>query len=383
APASSTANTKPISLNSNTNLTNNVTNNELQRVQHFFFSQGCRSEGHRTLPVTREPDRSCQQESIVDYSQIRELNEDALSVFLDTAATDISSSFSTSRAPLADSCKPDTDSAADFLTHSYTDISSDSTGFSFSPSRHLNQQANITNTTSATCNNFISPPLSSITTSEKPSDCSTYNIDNSFTNNDFNSNNTSLSSDNNYIITNSNYTMDFSSNFSAQPSGLHNNTDPLFGALTTNEYYSPSQQLQMETLRQTQQPASIPTLRASSTSRSMPDIYSSSSSSLAQLFDSTPLMIDTSNIFSSSRGAATAPMPTSLYSETPMSSAVIEFDNLLASAYESYLNTPANAANMTSPSFHVAQTRTTPRGNAPLFAPLDEIKSKDAANLTD
>ncbi|KAJ2787535.1 hypothetical protein GGI15_000666 [Coemansia interrupta] len=161
-----------------------------------------------------------------------------------------------------------------------------------------------------------------------------------------------------------------------------NSADPIFGAYTTNEYYSPSQQLQMESLRQVQQPASIPALRASSTSRSMPNIATGSASSLSQLFD-TPLLIDTSSIFSTSRGAATAPMPSSVYTETPMSSAVIELDNLLASAYESYLNTPANAANLTSPSFSVAQTRTTPTGNAPLFAPLDEIKPKDAANLTD
>ncbi|KAJ1723700.1 hypothetical protein LPJ53_001981 [Coemansia erecta] len=328
------------------------------------------------MPVAWEPERSCRQESLVDYSLFRELNEDALSVFLDTAATDLSSSSSTSRALLADSCKPDTDSAADFLTLSSNDYSSDTTGLSLSSSsRNLFNHSNQNNSTSATYNSFTSPPLSSSSssaTSGKPSDCSLSNISNSFTTNDFNSNN---SFNNNYIITSN-------SNNNTMAFNPTNSADPLFGAYTTNEYYSPSQQLQMESLRQTQQPASIPALRASSTSRSMPNIATGSASSLSQLFD-TPLLIDTSNIFSTSRGAATAPMPTSLYTETPMSSAVIEFDNLLASAYESYLNTPANAASLTSPSFCVAQTRTTPRANAPLFAPLDEIKPKDAANLTD
>ncbi|KAJ1645109.1 hypothetical protein LPJ64_003258 [Coemansia asiatica] len=136
------------------------------------------------------------------------------------------------------------------------------------------------------------------------------------------------------------------------------NADQVFGPYASSEYYSPSQQLQAEASRLVQPRAlNAPALRQSASTNS----FSGLDSMLPP------------------RGPATAPIPTSVYAETPSAmSAVIEFDNLLASAYQSYLNTPANPIDFASPQFQIARSQTTPNASCPLFAPLDEIKPKDA-----
>ncbi|KAJ1815586.1 hypothetical protein LPJ75_002317 [Coemansia sp. RSA 2598] len=142
------------------------------------------------------------------------------------------------------------------------------------------------------------------------------------------------------------------------------NAEPITGSTAASEYYSPSQQLQMEASRLVQTHA--PTVPAM--------LHSASTHSFGSGFGS---MLPP-------HGPATAPLPSSAYAETPSTmSAVVEFDNLLASAYQSYLSTPANPLDLASPQFHVARSQTTPSANGPLFAPLDEIRPKDAGLTND
>ncbi|KAJ1901544.1 hypothetical protein LPJ66_000718 [Kickxella alabastrina] len=153
--------------------------------------------------------------------------------------------------------------------------------------------------------------------------------------------------------------------------------DSLFDSFVGADYYSPTLQLQMESL--SRQPSS-PVVLASS--RSMPNTTDARRS--LDIW-STPLPVDTQDLssFGLYRGPATAPIPSSTYTEPPVSGTLAAFDSLLASAYESYLNTPVNPANVPSPQFGLGASYSTLYGSGPLFAPLDEIKAKDTQMTAD
>ncbi|KAJ1880332.1 hypothetical protein LPJ57_002312, partial [Coemansia sp. RSA 486] len=303
---------------------------------------GCRSEGHRRpRPVENGSSSGILLEEHFDqYSLFRDLNEDALSVFFDTAAA----ADYTHGKPTASSVL-NTDSDADFLTYTLKEFTPATScpEYSFHSSNQTDSD--------------------SLKRSSRTLATDIYNNNNSFT--------TATSSITTSSTSNSTYyTMDaFDS--SVPSTATQSNAEQMFDACASSEYYSPSQQLQMEASRM-----------ALNRALTAPVLHQSASNSTF----TTPLLVNTnSSSFSSMpppRGLATAPIPSSVYAEPPSMNAVVEFDNLLASAYQSYLNTPANPLDLASPHFQIARSQQTPSASRPLFAPLDEIRTKDDAHLT-
>ncbi|KAJ1959388.1 hypothetical protein GGI12_004364, partial [Dipsacomyces acuminosporus] len=193
--------------------------------------------------------------------------------------------------------------------------------------------------------------------------------------------------------TNTNYSLGSATSFAAGKAAVAgNDAASLFDSFVANDYYSPDQQLMMESEHR----VSAPALRHARTFPGTSPAASASGPSFMHPSDvfTTPLLADShsldaiaASLSSASlpatpvlpsglfNGPATAPLRPISYSELPGLDSSTPA-GILRSAFESYLNTPVNPGNMASPNVSVAQKAL--GGEAPLFAPLDEIKGKDA-----
>ncbi|KAJ2723301.1 hypothetical protein GGI07_002729 [Coemansia sp. Benny D115] len=347
-------------------------NYELQDLRSIFFSQGCRSEGHRTQGLidpggratlaSRESEPASQQQWLLDA--------DALSALYDTAAA-VGYDHD---GPLAHAdVRKNADLDTDFLNYSSPPATSDCdadttldgprTSYILQPAAFSNLSCDSTTTNtnnySRDCDILHSLNQAILATSKLPDKFFT-----STANNNNNTNTTAPTASASFSDSLFSSTDTLTTNTPMPSNNSFNiNSDSLFDSFVASEYVA-------------SQPPAMGM-------RSLTDVASASASasrSTDNVF-ATPLVLNTSDFgaFGLPRVPATAPMRFSTYTAPPaVSGTLASFNELLASAYDSYLSTPVNPANMSSPHVRVAPAQTTPRSNGTtLFAPLDELKAKE------
>ncbi|KAJ2743211.1 hypothetical protein GGI20_003918 [Coemansia sp. BCRC 34301] len=175
--------------------------------------------------------------------------------------------------------------------------------------------------------------------------------------------------------------MSYSSNTNLSSFGSSSADDQLIGSLFATDFYSPDLQLPTET----EPRASL------APSRSLPDLYPTAdvygAPLLSDVFSIEAFAEALASSSSSSAsapttpahqqqltsGPATAPMGMAMYSETPMMAGI----DAQYTAYDSFLNTPMNAEHFASPNVNISGALSSEQM---LFAPIDELGAKDAAN---
>ncbi|KAJ2907514.1 hypothetical protein GGI21_003812, partial [Coemansia aciculifera] len=295
----------------------------------IFFSQGCRSEGHRTLSrvVERESRHSagglCDPQGSLEQQRQFLLNEHALRALYTPAAN--VEGFSPTTCHSAD---PD----YDLLT--------------FITTPKATSTADYNNNNNSLYNNSFYNNYSYTTTTTKNTKNSSY------------TNNTTSAT-----TATANYTHNMDFSFDDQSQFGSSVDDQLIGSLFAPDFYSPAD-LQLH----------IEAVQPSRTSRSLPDLHRTVDVSGA------PLLSDVFSTEAFTEALARPSSSSAPATPTRHQAASDMLADVQNSAYDSFLNTPMNAEYFTSPNVNVSTQHVLPSSSHMLFAPLDEFGAKDSAS---